>query len=145
MRPYLQYLTDGGAKQSTYCGAQSNKGLANNTQQFVWMCQNKASSPYKEIKTSLLCLILIDISRFFTKYCIMQYFTCKYCKQISVCVMQKIIICKNVFIMLSIVQIHIIFRKRELSQKVFELLHPSLCLLVDGSTDRALLVFVYFL
>ena len=93
--------------------------------------KNKASSSYKEIKSSFLCLNLIGISRFFTKYCIMQYFTCKYCKQITVCVMRKTMICKNIFILLSKLRINIVSRKRGLSQKVFKLLHTSLCLLVD--------------
>ena len=48
--------------------------------------KNKVSSLYKKIKTSFLFLNLIGISRFFTKYCVIQYFTCKYCKQATVCV-----------------------------------------------------------
>ena len=60
------------------------------------------SSLYKEIKASFLYLNLFGIFRFFTKYCIMQYFTFKYCSQITVCVMRKIIVCKNILIMLCI-------------------------------------------
>ena len=94
--------------------------------------KNKASSSFKKIKASFMCLNLVGISCFFTHYGMMQ-FTCRYCKQITFCAMQKIIICKNIFVMLSIVQIHIGSKNRRLSKKVFKLLHASLCLLVDRS------------
>ena len=86
--------------------------------------ENKAStgSSYEETETSFLCLNLIGILRFFTKYCILKYFTFNYCKQITICVMRKIIICKNIFVMLCVVQIHILSSKRGLLQKAFKLL-----------------------
>ena len=35
MPSYLKLQTNDEAKQSAYCGAKSNKGLVNNTQQFI--------------------------------------------------------------------------------------------------------------
>ena len=95
--------------------------------------KNKASSSYKRIRVKHLFLFLnlMDISGFFTKYCIMQYFTSKNCKRITFCVMRKIVNCKSIFIILFIAQIHLVSGKRGLSQKVFKLLYSSLCLLVD--------------
>ena len=47
--------------------------------------------------------------------------------------------------MSCIVQIHIVTSKQGLSQKVFKLLHASLCFWLTVVTDQALQVFAYFL
>ena len=52
--------------------------------------KNKASHSYEKIKTSFSSINLIGISRFFNQYCIMQYFTCKYCKHVLAMKIQKL-------------------------------------------------------
>ena len=82
------------------------------------------------------CLNLIGISRFFTKYCMMQYFACQYHEQITFCVMRKIVICKNIFMMLCVVQFHIVSRKRGLSQKILNCSSHHFAFWLIVTTDR---------